>query len=271
MNFRAAHAFRPFTEKPPVLILISPAKKLDFTPQHVTAVHTVPDELQRSAKLIQALRKLSVKKIRALMDLSEDLATLNASRYAAWDPDFSHGELKQALLAFKGDVYQGLEADSLSEDDLLFAQDHVRILSGLHGILRPLDLIRPYRLEMGTPLGAGGAKDLYAYWGPSVTERVKGLLAGSGSDQLVNLASSEYFKVVQVKKLGVRVITPSFKDYRNGQLKSLFLYVKQARGMMTGFAVRNRITEPEALKDFSGGGYRYTEELSDADNWVFTR
>jgi uncharacterized protein len=214
---------------------------------------------------------MSVAQIRTLMDLSEDLASLNAERYADWEMDFSHGELKQALLAFKGDVYQGLDTDSMNADDLDFAQDHLRILSGLHGLLRPLDLIRPYRLEMGTKLTVGKAKNLYSFWGDTVTERVGEDLAASGSDVLVNLASAEYFKVLNTKKLGVRVVTPSFKDYKNGQLKSLFLYVKQARGMMAGFAIRERLTEPESLKDFNGGGYRYTDELSDADNWVFTR
>ncbi len=254
-----------------MLILISPAKKLDFSSQNITTAQTIPDELERSAKLIGALRKLSVNKIRELMDLSEDLAQLNHDRYAKWDADFSSGELKQALLAFKGDVYQGMEADSLSASDLDFAQQHLRILSGLHGVLRPLDLIRPYRLEMGTGIGVERSKDLYAFWRASVTERLAAQLDALGTEELVNLASAEYFKVVEAKKLGARVITPSFKDYKNGQLKSLFLYVKQARGMMSGFAIRHRITRAEDLKEFSGGGYRFTEALSDADNWVFTR
>ncbi len=254
-----------------MLILLSPAKKLDYSKQSVTDRFTLPEDLDRSAELIAVLRKMSVAQIRTLMDLSEDLASLNAERYADWEMDFSHGELKQALLAFKGDVYQGLDTDSMNADDLDFAQDHLRILSGLHGLLRPLDLIRPYRLEMGTKLTVGKAKNLYSFWGNTVTERVGEDLAASGSDVLVNLASAEYFKVLNTKKLGVRVVTPSFKDYKNGQLKSLFLYVKQARGMMAGFAIRERLTEPESLKDFNEGGYRYTDELSDANNWVFTR
>lgn len=254
-----------------MLLIISPAKKLDYSPQTVTERHTLPDELEQSTKLIAALRKLSIKKIRELMDLSEDLAELNHGRYAAWDADFTSGELKQALLAFKGDVYQGMDADSLSADELEFAQEHLRILSGLHGVLRPLDLIRPYRLEMGTKLPVGKAKDLYAFWGDNVTDRINAQLEAIRSEVLVNLASAEYFKAVRPKKLNARVITPAFKDYKNGQLKSLFLYVKQARGMMAGFAIRNRLTDAEELKAFKGGGYRYTEELSDADNWVFTR
>lgn len=254
-----------------MLILLSPAKKLDFAPQTVTSAHTLPDELEQSAKLIGALRKLSVKKIMALMDLSENLAQLNHGRYADWNADFTTGNLKQTLLAFKGDVYQGMDADSMTAADLDFAQQHLRILSGLHGLLRPLDLIRPYRLEMGTKLAVSKSKNLYDFWGDIITERLNDQLSALGTDVLVNLASAEYFKAVCAKKLKARIITPAFKDYKNGQLKSLFLYVKQARGMMSGFAIRNRITDAEQLKDFNGSGYRYTEELSDADNWIFTR
>lgn len=254
-----------------MLILLSPAKKLDYSASTINTELTLPDDLERSAKLIGALHKLSVKKIMGLMDLSEDLAQLNYGRYAEWDSNFTKGELKQAVLAFKGDVYQGMDADSMTADDLAFAQQHLRILSGLHGLLRPLDLIRPYRLEMGTKLAVGRSKDLYAFWGDSITERVNAQLSATKSDVLVNLASAEYFKAVKAKKLTAQIITPSFKDYKNGQLKSLFLYVKQARGMMSGFAIRNRITDTEQLKEFNGGGYRYTEELSDSNSWVFTR
>src|SRR5690606_38159009 len=173
-----------------MLILLSPAKKLDYSPQQITSVHTVPDDLDRSEKLINALKRMSVKKIRELMSLSEDLAKLNAERYAAWDADFSHGELKQAILAFKGDVYQGMDADSMSADDLDFAQQHLRLLSGLHGLLRPLDLIRPYRLEMGTSLKVGRKENLYQFWGDTITDRVNSQLAVIGSDTVLNLASA---------------------------------------------------------------------------------
>ncbi|MCF8257083.1 MAG: peroxide stress protein YaaA [Flavobacteriales bacterium] len=254
-----------------MLILLSPAKKLDFSPLADLVPHTLPDGLERSSQLMSALRKLSVKQIRELMDLSEDLAYLNRERYAAWESDFTQGELKQALLAFNGDVYQGLDAASMSVGDLDFAQQHLRILSGLHGLLRPLDLIRPHRLEMGTRLSVRKSKSLYDFWGDSITESINAQLSVLRADVVVNLASAEYFKAVKAKKLNAQVITPSFKDYKNGQLKSLFLYVKQARGMMSGFAIRNRITDAEDLKDFEGGGYRFTQDLSDADNWVFTR
>jgi cytoplasmic iron level regulating protein YaaA (DUF328/UPF0246 family) len=254
-----------------MLTLISPAKKLDYTAPKAAYGLTTPDGLEQSGNLIKALQKLSVKQIRELMDLSEDLAQLNADRYAAWNMDFNSGQLKQAILAFKGDVYQGMDADSMNATDLDFAQEHLRILSGLHGLLRPLDAIKPYRLEMGTQLKVGTKKNLYAFWGDEVTDRINAQLDALGSDLVINLASAEYFKVVNSKKLKATVITPTFKDYKNGQLKSLFLYVKQARGMMSGFAIRNRITEPDKLKEFNGGGYRFTESLSDELNWVFTR
>jgi len=196
---------------------------------------------------------------------------LNAERYAHWTPDFNSGTTRQAILAFKGDVYQGMKNETLTPADLQFAQQHLRILSGLHGLLRPLDLIKPYRLEMGTKLSVKGKKDLYGFWTESVTVRLNEELARSGNDVLVNLASGEYFKVVNTKKLKARIITPVFKDMKNGQLKVIFLYAKQARGMMAGFILRNRINDPEELKAFSDGGYRFSEAESIGDTWVFTR
>lgn len=220
---------------------------------------------------MNALSKLSIRRLQELMDLSEDLAKLNLARYKEWSSDFESGTLKQALLAFKGDVYQSMDADSMSSADLEFAQRHLRILSGLHGLLRPMDFIKPYRLEMGTALSVKGKKNLYDFWGETPTQRINAQLADIGSNTVVNLASAEYYKVVKANKLHATVITPSFKDHKNGQLKALFLYVKQARGAMSGFAIRHRITDAEALKEFSGMGYHYTEALSDATNWVFTR
>lgn len=255
-----------------MLLLISPAKKLDYSPQTITSTFTIPDALDRSDKLVKALQKLSVSKVQALMDLSQDLATLNVERYKAWTPDFSPSpELKQAILAFKGDVYQGMDADSMTAADLDFAHQHLRMLSGLHGLLRPLDLMRPYRLEMGTAIKMGTNKNLYSFWGDTITDRIQAQLQAIDSNVVVNLASAEYFKAVNTKKLKATVITPSFKDYKNGELKALFLYVKQARGMMSGYAIRNRITNPQDLKEFQGGGYRFAEALSDDLNWVFTR
>lgn len=254
-----------------MLTVLSPAKKLDYETDVCTETFTVPDGLDRSELLINKLRRTSKKKIRELMDLSENLVELNTDRYESWTPDFGSGQTKQALLAFKGDVYQGMENDTLSTSDLDFAQEHLRILSGLHGLLRPLDLIKPYRLEMGTKISVRGKKNLYQFWGSSVAERINEQLQKVNSDTLINLASNEYFKVIDLKKLEANIVTPVFKDLKNGELKVRFLYAKQARGMMTGYILRNRITEPEVLKDFNGGGYRYTKNLSDKNRWVFTR
>jgi hypothetical protein len=254
-----------------MLTVISPAKKLDYASKVCTDEFTVPAELDRSSLLIDKLQKTSAKKLGELMDLSENLVQLNAERYAQWTLDFNSGTTRQAILAFKGDVYQGMKNETLTPADLQFAQQHLRILSGLHGLLRPLDLIKPYRLEMGTKLSVKSKKDLYGFWTDSVTARLNEELARSGNDVLVNLASGEYFKVVNTKKLKARIVTPVFKDLKNGQLKVIFLYAKQARGMMAGYIVRNRINDVEELKAFSDSGYRYSETESDGDTWVFTR
>ena len=254
-----------------MITVISPAKKLDYQSEVCTEEFTIPEGLDRSALLVNKLRKTSKKKIGELMDLSKNLVELNTDRYAKWTDDFSEGETRQALLAFSGDVYQGMKNTELSETDVKFAQDHLRILSGLHGLLRPLDLIKPYRLEMGTKLSVRGKKDLYAFWGDEITNRMNTALEASGNDTLVNLASGEYFKAINQNKLNGRIITPVFKDMKNGQLKVIFLWAKQARGMMTGYILRNGINNPEDLKGFTDGGYRYTENLSDESTWVFTR
>ena len=254
-----------------MITVISPAKKLDYNSEVCTEEFTIPEGLDRSAQLVNKLRKTSKKGISELMGLSENLTNLNAERYAQWTNDFSEGERRQALLAFRGDVYQGMKNTEFTEDDVKFGQDHLRILSGLHGLLRPLDLIKPYRLEMGTKLSVRGKKDLYAFWGDEITNRMNAALEASGNDTLVNLASGEYFKAINQKKLKGKVITPVFKDMKNGQLKVIFLWAKQARGMMTGYILRNQINNSEELKGFTDGGYRYTEDLSDESTWVFTR
>jgi cytoplasmic iron level regulating protein YaaA (DUF328/UPF0246 family) len=254
-----------------MITVISPAKKLDYESQVCTEEFTIPEGLDRSALLINKLQKTSKKKIGELMELSQNLVELNAERYANWTEDFTEGETRQALLAFSGDVYQGMKNNELTASDVQFAQDHLRILSGLHGLLRPLDLIKPYRLEMGTKLSVRGKKDLYAFWGDEITDRLNAALEASGNSTLVNLASGEYFKAVNTKKLKGQIITPVFKDMKNGQLKVIFLWAKQARGMMSGYILRNRINNAEDLKAFSEGGYRFTEDLSDETTWVFTR
>ncbi|MFT4544283.1 MAG: cytoplasmic iron level regulating protein YaaA (DUF328/UPF0246 family) [Bacteroidia bacterium] len=254
-----------------MITVISPAKKLDYTSDVCTEEFTIPEGLNRSAQLINKLQKTSKKNISELMSLSENLTNLNVDRYASWSEDFSEGEVRQAVLAFKGDVYQGMKNGELKENDLKFAQNHLRILSGLHGLLRPLDLLKPYRLEMGTKLSVGGKKDLYAFWGNEITNRLNAALEKSGNDTLINLASGEYFKAVNTNKLKAKMITPAFKDMKNGQLKMISLFAKRARGMMTGHILRNGINDAEELKGFSDGGYRFTEDLSDNTTWVFTR
>lgn len=254
-----------------MITVISPAKKLDYESDVCTEEFTIPEGLDRSALLINKLRKTSKKGISELMGLSENLTNLNVERYASWSDDFSEGETRQALLAFSGDVYQGMKNNELTDSDVKFAQNHLRILSGLHGLLRPLDLIKPYRLEMGTKLSVRGKKDLYAFWGDEVTNRLNAALEASSNNTLVNLASGEYFKAINQNKLNANIITPVFKDMKNGQLKVIFLWAKQARGMMAGYILRNRINNAEDLKAFSDGGYRFTEDLSDESTWVFTR
>ncbi len=254
-----------------MITLISPAKKLDYHSEVCTEKFTIPEGLDRSAQLINKLQKTSKKKIKELMGLSDNLTNLNADRYTSWTDDFGQGETRQALLAFSGDVYQGMKDTELQPSELDFAQDHLRILSGLHGLLKPLDLIKPYRLEMGTKLSVRGRKDLYGFWGDEITNRLNEALEESGNDTLVNLASAEYFKAVNLKKLNAKVITPVFKDMKNGQLKVIFLWAKQARGMMSGYILRNQINAAEDLKGFNDGGYRFTEDLSDENTWVFTR
>ena len=254
-----------------MITVISPAKKLDYKTDVCTEEFTIPEGLDRSALLVNKLQKTSKKQLSELMSLSDNLTQLNAERYASWTENFDEGETRQALLAFSGDVYQGMRNTELSEGDLKFAQNHLRMLSGLHGLLKPLDLIKPYRLEMGTKLSVKGKKNLYAFWGDEITNMMNTALEESGNDTLINLASGEYFKAVNTKKLKGKTITPVFKDMKNGQLKVIFLWAKQARGMMSGYILRNQINNPEDLKGFTDGGYRFTENLSDESMWVFTR
>ncbi len=255
----------------PMLTVISPAKTLDFETPPVTEQHSQPAYLEQSQMLIDELRTLAVQDVAQLMKLSDKLASLNVARYASWETPFNADNAKQALLAFKGDVYTGLDAESLSADDLDFAQSRLRILSGLYGLLKPLDLMQPYRLEMGTKLGNSRGKDLYAFWGPRLTEALNQELTLSPTPVLVNLASNEYFRSVQPKKLDARLITPVFKDWKNGQYKIISFYAKKARGLMARYIIQNRIQDPEQLRGFDIDGYRFAESMSEADTWVFIR
>lgn len=254
-----------------MLIFLSPAKSLDFkTPSHV-ATHTLPAWLKQSETLIKQLRKLSPADIANLMDLSDPLALLNFNRYADWSLPFTPENAKQAVLAFDGDVYDGLDAKKLSADDLDYAQKQVRILSGLYGILKPLDLMQPYRLEMGTKFANKVGKDLYAFWGETLLEAINAELADMSRPVVVNLASEEYFKAAIGRKINGTVIQPIFEDWKGGKYKIISFYAKRARGLMTRYAVVNRLSEPEGLKDFDSDGYAYVPDASDDTHWIFRR
>jgi len=254
-----------------MLMVISPAKTLDYETPPVTSRHTLPEHLDHAQELITQLRELTPLQIGELMGLSDKLAGLNAARYASWHPDFTPANAKQALLAFKGDVYTGLNAEDFSDDDFDFAQRHLRMLSGLYGVLRPLDLMQPYRLEMGTKLANARGKDLYAFWGERISGWLNEALAEQGDDVLLNLASNEYFGAVQRKALKARVIDTEFRDLKNGQYKIISFYAKKARGLMARYVIKHRLTDPAALLDFDSQGYYYSAEDSTADRLVFLR
>ncbi|MBO3277793.1 peroxide stress protein YaaA [Pseudomonas schmalbachii] len=254
-----------------MLMVISPAKTLDYETPPVTERHTLPLHLDDAQELIGILRELTPAQIAGLMSLSDKLAGLNAARFGSWHPDFTPANAKQALLAFKGDVYTGMHAEDFSEDDFDFAQRHLRMLSGLYGVLRPLDLMQPYRLEMGTKLANPRGKDLYAFWGERISGWLNEALAEQGDDVLLNLASNEYFGAVKRKALNARIIDTEFKDLKNGQYKIISFYAKKARGMMARYVIRERLTDPAGLKDFDYAGYRFSAEQSTEDSLVFLR
>lgn len=254
-----------------MLIVISPAKSLDFETAPVIRKHTQPRLLDHSAELMTALRPLVPDQLSKLMNISPALGELNWERNQAWAPPFSMRNAKQALLAFRGDVYLGLEADQFSADDFTFAQQHLRILSGLYGLLRPLDLIQPYRLEMGSALANARGANLYKFWGDIITTALnKDLKQAAGP--LVNLASGEYFKAIHPKALASDVVTPIFKERKGGgDYKVVSFSAKRARGMMSAFIIRNRISEANEMRRFDLAGYRFNTRLSRDNDWVFTR
>ena len=254
-----------------MLAVISPAKTLDFESECPPHNPSQPQFLDQAEELIGVLRKKSRPQLTELMGISEKLADLNFQRYKSWTRPFSEDNARAALLAFKGDVYTGFELGRYGMDDFDFTQSHLRILSGLYGLLCPLDLIQPYRLEMGTKLRTGRGKNLYEFWDGQITEALDSALVSSGSRCLVNLASNEYFHSVQAGSLDARVITPVFKDLKNQSYKVISFYAKKARGMMCDFMIRKRITEPDGLKKFKTAGYRFNRKLSEGDTWVFTR
>jgi len=254
-----------------MIIVLSPAKSLDFNTPAKLATHTLPVFLDQSQTLIERLRTFSPPEISQLMGISDSLAVLNATRYAEWTQPFTSRNAKQALLAFNGDVYGGLDATTLSAADLRFAQGRLRILSGLYGVLRPLDLMQPYRLEMGIRLANPRGKDLYAFWGERVVDALNEVLLEAKAKALVNLASEEYFKSVKTKKLSVPVIQPVFEDWSAGKYKVVSFYAKRARGLMARFALVERLKKAEGLKKFSVEGYAYAAAASDETRWVFRR
>lgn len=255
-----------------MLFLLSPAKSLDYeTPVPAELPHTLPQFLPQSGELIELLRQKSPQDIASLMDLSDALAALNVARYEAWSPRFSARNARQAVLAFNGDVYEGLQARSLSLEDLQWAQQHLGILSGLYGVLRPLDWMQPYRLEMGTRLLNPQGKNLYDFWGTRIAEHLNQRLMSDASPVLVNLASQEYFKSVQRKALKARVIECVFEDYKNGQYKIISFLAKRARGLMARYAISHRLSLPSQLEAFDSEGYAFHEAGSQADRLVFRR
>ncbi|QJD60435.1 peroxide stress protein YaaA [Pseudomonas sp. gcc21] len=254
-----------------MLMVISPAKTLDYETPPTTKRHALPRHLEHSKELIDILQDKSVQDIAKLMKLSDKLAALNVARYGSWSEKFTKENSKQALLAFKGDVYTGLAAEDFSEADFDFAQKHLRMLSGLYGLLRPLDLMQPYRLEMGTKLANPRGKDLYAFWGERISESLNKDLAEQGDDIVLNLASQEYFGAVKPRALKARVIDTIFKDRKNGEYKIISFYAKKARGLMARYVIKERVTDPEGLKDFDLDGYRFDPASSSPDNLVFLR
>ena len=258
-----------------MILVISPAKALDYETPPTTTTFTQPDFLDHAAELIEVLREKSPAQIAELMSLSDPLSSLNVARYASWSRPFAPDNAKQALLAFNGDVYEGLDAKTLDDEDLAWAQDHLRILSGLYGVLRPLDLMQAYRLEMGTRLANPRGMNLYEFWGERITEELNRLLAreeDAGRERvLVNLASDEYFKSVKPKKLKGRIVTPVFEDWKGGRYKIISFYAKRARGLMSRYVITRRIDEVDALQGFDAEGYAFAADASDADTLVFRR
>ena len=254
-----------------MLVVVSPAKNLDFDTQVPVSEYTQPALLGDADALAQECKALSPADLSSLMKISDKLATLNANRFAEFSTPFTPDNARQALFAFNGDVYTGLDAQSLSEDDIAYAQQHLRILSGLYGVLRPLDLMQAYRLEMGTKLANSRGKNLYEYWGDTVTTEVNKALAAQGDNVLVNLASNEYFKSVKPKQVDGMIITPVFKDKKNGQYKIISFFAKKARGLMARYILQNKVEDVAGLKAFDTAGYYFSEEQSTETELVFLR
>ena len=254
-----------------MLILLSPAKTIDTSPHEITPRHTHPEGRKHAEELVSFMRTFDSPQLQQVMKVSRKLADLNLERFVRWKKDPEAGDAMQALLAFSGEVFNGLDARSLNEEDLLFAQDHLRILSGLYGVLRPLDLIMPYRLEMGTKSEFPGAANLYDYWSGIIPATIKEAADHQPEQVLVNLASNEYFRAIGPRSFPHRIITPVFKEQEGHGYRNVTIYAKKARGVMTRFIIENRIIQPEHLKAFDKEGYHFNPDLSDGDRWFFTR
>ncbi len=254
-----------------MLIVISPAKKLDYKTPAPVSDYTQPDHLDRASELIDVMSQKDSFEIADLMKLSMNLADLNMQRYQDWHTPFTPDNAKQALFAFTGDVFQGMDTGSLNPDDLSFAQHHLRIMSGLYGILRPLDLMQAYRLEMGTRLTTDYGRNLYEFWGNTITHTINDALTAQDDDILINLASNEYFKSINLGELKGRIVTPVFKEYRKGAYRIISFNAKKARGYMSRFIIKNRLTNPEEIKTFDVADYAFNPDLSSSTEFVFTR
>ena len=254
-----------------MLLILSPAKTLDYDRPAPIKRSTKPQFLSEASALVDIAREMRPEDIQSMMGVSERIAFLNHRRFQMWNSDFSLDNAKQAIFAFKGDVYAGLRADTFKSQDLAFAQNHLRILSGLYGLLRPLDLMQPYRLEMGLPFQNKVGKNLYEFWGDTITKAIAENLEISGSKVLINLASNEYSKAIKLRNLDAKIITPQFRDFKNGQYKMISFFAKKARGAMARFIIEERLNFAEDLKSFNGNGYYFSPKKSVDDNWVFLR
>ncbi len=254
-----------------MITILSPAKKLNENQQASSDKYTVPLFLDDSEVLVEKLRKFSPEQLQELMNVSRNIAELNYERYLRWTTPFTPDNAVHALYAFKGQAYQGLKAEDFNDQDVAFSQDHLRILSGLYGLLRPLDLIQPYRLEMGTSLENPRGKDLYSFWGDKITGALNEALSDHKQNVLLNLASNEYFKAFNPKRLEAGIITPVFKEQKGDQYKTIAVYAKMARGMMARYIMRNRIDDPQDIKGFDWEGYVFSAEMSTENVWTFVR
>ncbi|MDC8832586.1 peroxide stress protein YaaA [Alteromonas gilva] len=254
-----------------MLVVVSPAKNLDFESSIPVKDYSQPRLIDEAAKLAGECKSLTPAQLGSLMKISDKLATLNAERFDAFSVPFTPDNARQALFAFNGDVYTGLDAHTLSEPDIHYAQQHLRILSGLYGVLRPLDLMQAYRLEMGTKLDNSRGKNLYEYWGDLITDTLNNALSEQGDNVLVNLASNEYFKAVKKARLNGMIVTPVFKDCKNGQYKIISFYAKKARGLMARYIIQHQVQDVAGLTAFDCAGYYFSEEQSSATELVFLR